>query len=170
MSALRDKKLLLLGILLHTRVHGYELNQLLKSPASTIRIGKANAYQILAKMEAQGLVSSEQKQEGKRPPRQVYSITTKGKEELFQLLRESLAQYEPLEYPNGVSLDLLALIQPQEALPLLQQRRERLALHCKTLAGFSDDIRASHPGLDFLIRQASLEKELLDEIINKNSG
>ncbi len=167
MSTLKDKNLLLLGILKNQDIHGYELNQFLKSPGQSIHIGKANAYQILATMEKSGLVISEERREGKRPLRLVYSITEKGKEEFLSLLKERLALFEPIEYSNGVSMDFLGLLTPQEALPLLKQRQERLASHCEILENFSDDIRASHPGLDFLVRQAKLENELLKEIVEK---
>ncbi len=42
-----------------------------------------------------------------------------------------------------------------------------LAERCATLDGFSDDIRASHLGIDFLIRQADLELELIDSLMAK---
>jgi DNA-binding PadR family transcriptional regulator len=167
MSSLIEKNLLLLGILKNQDIHGYQLNQFLKSPGTSIYIGKANAYQLLSKMEKNGFVHSVEKKEGKRPPRLVYSITQKGKEEFLRLLKDRLAIYKPIEYSNGVSLDFIGLLSHQEALPLLRKRQERLAIHCKILNDFSDDIRASHPGLEFLVRQAQLENELLEEIVEK---
>lgn len=49
----------------------------------------------------------------------------------------------------------------------LKQRQERLAIHCKTLNGFSDEIRASHPGIDFLASQAEFESEFLNNLVQK---
>ena len=51
MSSLIDKKILILGILSYHSIHGYKLNQILKTPALPIKIGKANAYQILNKYQ-----------------------------------------------------------------------------------------------------------------------
>ena len=167
MSSIKDKNLLLLGILYNQDVHGYQLNQILKLPATAISIGKANAYKLLAKLEKKGFVRHIEKREGNRPPRLVYSITVLGKEEFEQLLKERLAEFQPIEYPDGVSLNLIGLLKPQEALSLLKQRQERLAIHCKTLNGFSDEIRASHPGIDFLASQAEFESEFLNNLVEK---
>jgi len=167
MSSIKDKHLHLLGILYSQDVHGYQLNQILKLPANAIRIGKANAYKLLSKLEESGFVKHQEQREGKRPPRLVYTITASGKEEFERLLKERLAEFEPIEYPDGVSLNFVGLMKPQEALSLLTQRQERLALRCKTLSGFSDEIRASHPGIDFMVLQAELESEFLINLVEK---
>lgn len=167
MSTLRDKRLLLLGILSTHSLHGYELNELLKSRANAIRIGKANAYQILGKLESDGLITGREERVDKRPPRTVYTITEAGRAEFSRLLQERLADYQPLEYPDGVSLNFLDVLAPEVAVPLLEQRALRLADRCANFDGFSDDIRASHPGLDFLVRMTELEQSLLQELIEK---
>ncbi len=169
MSAVKDKRLLLLGILSTHSLHGYELNELLKSAANGIRIGKANAYQILAKLEEDGLIAGHEERIDKRPPRTVYTITEAGQAEFSRLLQERLAEYQPLEYPDGISLNFMNVLPPEVAVPLLEQRATRLAARCATLGGFSDDIRASHPGLDFLVRLTELEQSLLQELIEKLS-
>lgn len=167
MSSIKDKNLLLLGILCNQDAHGYQLNQILKLPTRAIHIGKANAYKLLAKLEGKGFVSHIEEREGNRPPRLVYSITALGKEEFERLLKERLAEFQPIEYPDGVSLNFIELLTPQEALSLLIQRLERLAIRCKALTGFSDEIYASHPGIDFLARQAELESEFLNKLVEK---
>ncbi|MCA9954806.1 MAG: helix-turn-helix transcriptional regulator [Anaerolineales bacterium] len=167
MSTVKDKRLLLLGILSTHSLHGYELNELLKSAANGIYIGKANAYQILAKLEEDGLIAGHEERIDKRPPRIVYTITEAGQAEFSQLLQERLAEYQPLEYPDGISLNFMNVLPPEVAVPLLEQRATRLAARCATLDGFSDDIRASHPGLDFLVRITELEQSLLQELIEK---
>ena len=159
MSTVKVKRLHLLGILHSQDVHGYQLNQLLGHPTNAISIGKANAYKLLAGMEEEGFVSHVEERQGNRPPRLVYSITELGKEEFGRLLRESLPEFQPLEYANGVSLNFIGLLEPQEALALLTLRQERLAGRCATLNGVSDDILASHPGIDFLVLQAELENK-----------
>jgi len=165
MGTLKDKKLLLLGILSEHSIHGYQLNELLKSPATPIRIGKANAYQLLAKLENSGFVIGQEERIDNYPPRTVYSITDAGLSEFSRLLQERLAENQPTEYPDGVSLNFIATLQPELAVSLLEQRAVRLADRCATLAGFSDDIRASHPGLDLLVRQTELEKTFVTDLI-----
>lgn len=167
MSTLKDKRLLLLGILSTHSLHGYELNELLKSESNAIRIGKANAYQILGKLENDGLIAGQEERIDNRPPRTVYTITEAGQAEFARLLQERLAEYKPLEYPDGISLNFLDVLSPDVTVPLLEQRAQRLAARCATFDGFSDDIRASHPGLDFLVRLAELEQSLLQDLIEK---
>ena len=167
MSSINDKTLHLLGILYHQDVHGYQLNQALKQPGNVINIGKANAYKLLAKFEDEGFVSHVEERSGKRPSRMVYSISKAGKSEFMRLLKENLAHFQPIEYSGGVSLNYIGLLKPQEALSLLKQRQARLADHCEVLNNFSDEIRASHPGIDFLVRQATLEQKLLTKLVEE---
>ena len=167
MSTVKDKRLLLLGILSAHSLHGYELNELLKSPSTAIRIGKANAYQLLAKLEREGLVAGREERIAKRPPRTIYTITEAGRAEFSRLLQERLAEFQLIEYPDGISLNFIDALPPETVVPLLEQRASRLAARCATLAGFSDDIRASHPGLDFLVRVCELEQSFLQELIEK---
>ena len=167
MSSVNDKNLLLLGILHSEDMHGYQLNQFLKHPSNAIRIGKANAYQLLAKLEDQGFVSHVEQREGNRPPRLVYSITAAGKSEMLRLVKDQLGEYKPIDNPGTIPLNFIELLEPQEALSLLRQRQARLALHCEAINGFSDEIRASHPGIDFLVRQAALEQELLNKLVEE---
>ncbi len=165
MSSVNDKSLLLLGILQSEDMHGYQLNQFLKHPSNAIRIGKANAYQLLAKLEAQGLVSHVEQREGNRPPRLVYSITAAGKAEMLRLVKDQLGQYQAIDNPGSIPLNFIELLKPQEALSLLKERQARLAIHCESFKDFSDEIRASHPGIDFLVRQAALEQEFLNKLV-----
>lgn len=170
MTTQKNKNLLLLGVLSGHSLHGYELSALLKAPGNPIRIGKANAYQLLAKLADRGLVQSREERRGNRPPRQVYSITARGRAEFERLLRERLAEYETAEHPDGVSLNFIESLAPDQAVTLLQQRLASLAERCATLGEFSNDTRESHPGLDYLIRQAAFERDFLAELIEKLKG
>ena len=167
MSSLKDKTLLLLGLLNHEEMHGYKLNKMLKDSQKTIQIGKANAYKILGMLEKKGFVVQRVKTQSNRPSRIIYSITEEGNLEFNRLLRERLAESEQFDYPDGVSLDFIGLIEPQEAISLLEKRLERLAARCSTFHGYSDDIRASHPGLDIFIEQAKLEYKMMNKLIKK---
>ncbi|MCB0114306.1 MAG: PadR family transcriptional regulator [Caldilineaceae bacterium] len=167
MTTLHDKRLLLLGILSAHSLHGYELNELLKSPTIPVQIGKANAYQLLAKLESDGFAIGAEERVDKRPPRTVYSITDAGRAEFARLLQERLAEFQSIDYPDGISLNFIDVLPPGVVVPLLEQRATRLAARCAALSGFSDDIRASHPGLDFQIHMLELEQSLLSQLIDR---
>ena len=167
MSGLRDKNLLLLGILTMQSVHGYQLNELLKAPTNGIQIGKANAYRLLAKLEQKGWVTHKEEREGNRPPRQVYSITPEGQAEFDNLLRKRLSGHEPGEHPDGVSLNFIGALKPKKAASLLKRRLETLEERYAALDEFPHDVRAAHPGLDYLIRQSELERDFISDLIKR---
>ena len=167
MSSLKDKHLHLLGILHTQEVHGYQLSTLLKAPANPIRIGKANAYQLLDSLKKKGLVRAKEERVGNRPPRQVFSITPAGRAEFDRLLNERLAEHDPAEFPDGVSLNLINNLKPKRALAMLKQRRALVADRCVMFAEFSDDIRTQYPGLDYVIRKTELERKFLSELIKR---
>ena len=167
MSSIKDKKLLLLGILAEHSMHGYQLNELLKSPGTAIQIGKANAYQLLNKFEEEGWVTGTEERVEPYPPRLVYAISEAGKEEFSRLLQERLAEHIPGEFFDLVSLNFIDILESDLAVTLLEQRAVRLADRCDSLSTISDDIRASHPGLDLLIQHLELERSFLNELIEK---
>lgn len=174
MSSLRDKNLLLLGILSMHSVHGYQLNEFLQAPTNAIQIGKANAYRLLEQLEQKGWVTHKEEREGMRPPRQVYSITPQGQAEFDRLLRERLAEHEPGEHPDGVSLNFIGALKPKKAGALLKRRLELLEARFAALDEFPSDVRAAHPGLDYLIRQSELERDFISGLVKrlkrKNKG
>ena len=167
MSSPRDKNLLLLGILSMQSIHGYQLNEFLKAPTNGIQIGKANAYRLLAKLEQKGWVTHKEEREGNRPPRQVYSITPEGQTEFDNLLRKRLADHEPGEHPDGVSLNFIGALKPKKAGTLLKRRLELLEQRFAALDEFPHDVRAAHPGLDYLIRQSELERDFISGLIKR---
>lgn len=167
MSSLKDKKLFLLGILKTHTTHVYKLNEFLKMPGNGISIGKSNAYKILARLQEEGLVSSHEERSNNRPPRIVYEITADGAVEFERLLYERLAEHDPGEIPDAVSLNFIGLLKPEESLNLLEKRQMRLASRCESLKDFSDDICATHPGLDLIKQQVHLELRFIQNLILK---
>ena len=80
------QELLILGVLLREKMHGYQLGEYVShamSPFTTIK--KPTIYYTLDKLEKNGYVHQESEREGNRPERRVYEITNKGK---FHFLKE----------------------------------------------------------------------------------
>ena len=78
------QQLLLLGMLLEGKVHGYRLNEYIRHTMSLYtNIKKSTVYYTLEKLEKDGYVVQETEREGKRPERRVYQITEKGKTYFF---------------------------------------------------------------------------------------
>jgi DNA-binding PadR family transcriptional regulator len=157
-----DKMLLLLGILKGHDLHGYGLSELLKAPGLPLQIGKANAYQLLEKLEQKGWTKRIEERHGRRPPRGTYSITPEGERAFEAMLRARLAESVPAEHPDAVALNFLPLLPAGEVLPLLEKRLE-------LLRGRRDAIdagqRASHHGVELVARMTELEVQWLEELI-----
>ena len=167
MSSLQSKKLLLLTTLEAHHAHGYALNQLLRQPWQPVRIGKSNAYRILEKMEKEGWVAYHKERSGNRPDRRVYAITPSGRKECKRLLRQQLAMASPMENPDCIALNMISSLKPEESIPLLEEKMQRLAERCSTFDMLSDDIRAIHPGMDLMRQQAHIELEFTRTLIDR---
>ena len=122
-----ERELLLLGLLRRQDMHGYQLHEFIDSFMQTcVDIKKSTAYYLLDKMTREGLVVRSEEREGNRPPRRVYSLTTAGEIRYQALLRQNLASYLPARFGGDVGLTFLDDITTEEAVRLLQNRREQL--------------------------------------------
>jgi len=161
-----SRKLLLLGLLRQQDMHGYQLNEFItRDLTSCTDLKKSTAYFVLNKMAEAGWIYQEQKQPGNRPPRRVYSLSPKGEDAFQQLLRENLENYEPAIFPGDAGLAFLDAIPVDEALKLLEKRRQ-------LLKAALDDARAApdHQGsfrlvVEHRIRHLHAELVWLDEVI-----
>lgn len=158
--------LLLLGLLRRQEMHGYQLNEfLLEELAACASIKKPTAYYLLRKLAEQGWVTETSEQEGNRPPRRVYRITTQGEAAFLRLLRKLLPHYEPTYFDNDLPLAYLHELPLDEARALLTQRREQILQTRESLRA----VPAHRGSVQWLIehqrRHVELELQLLDEIL-----
>ena len=118
-----ERKLLLLGLLRKGELHGYQLNELISGQLGAgVLLKKATAYRLLHQMADDGWIDYREEQEGNRPTRRVYKITSKGEENFQRLLRESLASYQSAGHPNAISIAFLDALPPDEVISLLELR------------------------------------------------
>jgi DNA-binding PadR family transcriptional regulator len=122
-----DRELLILGILRGQKMHGYQLAEFIDHNLSTCTdLKKATAYFILDKLFVAGWIAYQEDQEGKRPPKRIYHITSLGEAAFQRLLRENLASYTQAYFVSDIGLGFLDELKPQEAVTLLEQRRAML--------------------------------------------
>ena len=121
------RQVLVLGILMWGKTHGYRLNEYVAhaSGVSTSR-GKSSVYYTLRKLEKGGYVHQELEREGKRPERQVYQITEKGRALFLGLLREHLGDFSPTHYLDDVGTAFLDHLSNEEARQLLTVKRDKI--------------------------------------------
>jgi DNA-binding PadR family transcriptional regulator len=118
-----EYKLLLLGLLRHQKMYGYQLYEFLDNNLGMcVQLKKPTAYKLLAQMADEGWISFHEEQEGNRPTRRVYVITPEGENAFQQILREKLTEYQPTEFVDDISLMFLDALPSEESLPLLAER------------------------------------------------
>ncbi|PEA54769.1 PadR family transcriptional regulator [Bacillus pseudomycoides] len=118
-----ERDLLILGLLKSQPLHGYKINEFIKTFLGTIMdMKKSTAYYILKRLEKQGFVQSSVEQEGARPSRQVYAITSKGENVFEELLEKMLTHVENTVMPGEVSFMFLDYLPQDKIIPILQKR------------------------------------------------
>jgi DNA-binding PadR family transcriptional regulator len=120
-------RILLLSLLSTRAMHGYELRQVMEARHmhrwANIQYG--SIYRGLQQMTREGLLMEDgEEREGNRPPRTVFKITEKGKEELKNLLRQVWKEPALLADPVDLALSLVMHLPKEEIIDLLQQRLE----------------------------------------------
>lgn len=161
-----ERELLLLGLLRHSAMHGYQLHEFIQqNMTSCVDLKKPTAYFLLDKMAKTGWITETETHEGNRPPRRVYQLTAAGEEVFQRLLRENLMTYDPARFAGDIGLTFLDALPPREAHRLLALRRGAMATEYEIVRALPP-----HPGTSQLViehRLRHLEAELawLDEIM-----
>lgn len=161
-----ERKLLLLGLLRLQEMHGYQINELIDAHLGTsIQLKKPTVYKLLATMLDDGWIRYYEEQEGNYPTRRVYQITLEGEEAFQRLLRQSLADYQPISYLGNIGIVFLDVLPKDEAVSLLLQQRQEVE---RVAGALQADER--HQGgfqlmLSYHLSQLSAELAWLDEVI-----
>lgn len=161
-----ERKLLLLGMLRDHSMYGYQINELIDTHlGSSISLTKPTAYRLLNQMTEDGWIEFNEEQMGNRPIRHVYSILPSGEDAFQKILRESLADFKSTPSHGTYAIAFLHAIPTEEALPLLQTRRERVEEFLNSLSVDEDH----HGGFGYVILHqiyhVKAELAWLDEII-----
>ena len=170
MSMTNLRKLLLLGMLNNTEMHGYLLNAHLGAKIP-IEIKKPTAYNILDKMEQDGWITHKEEFTGERS-RKIYSLTQQGKKIYLEMLEKELSTFHPGEFPDLVSIGLIDSISKKKRIRLLLKRRSSLENYIKDFhpsgGNTEDDPHKGSSNLIFHYIRRSLELQLsfLDEVIS----
>jgi DNA-binding PadR family transcriptional regulator len=121
--------LAVLALLFERPMHPYEMGVILRQrhKEESIKLRYGSLYTVIELLLREAfIVARETGRDGRRPERTVYEITPAGRDELRTWMSDLIA--EPTkEYPQfEAALCLLPVLPPDEALALLQRRRERL--------------------------------------------
>ena len=110
-------------------MHPYELGRRLQETGQDkqIKYNRSSLYMVVDQLTRAGFIAAQQTvRDTQRPERTVYALTDDGRSELYDWMRELVAEPQH-EYPQfGVALSLLSVLAPLEAADLLTRRRSSL--------------------------------------------
>src|SRR5690606_12464627 len=120
--------LLLLGLLMAQRQHGYSINEFIERNLGRVSgMKRATAYALLEKLERDGLARMETVETvGNYPPRKVYAITDAGREAFFALLQQLLVDTEQGSSAAEIALMFVDWLERERVVELLKERAQRL--------------------------------------------
>jgi DNA-binding PadR family transcriptional regulator len=121
-------RLVILGLLRDKALYGYEIKQIIEEHMNDwTSIAFGSIYFALDKLAEEGLIKKvATEQEGNRPSRTVYQITSAGVDEFFRLLRGTWSEVERSYYSLDIGLFFLAALPPEEIKTYVQQRIQYL--------------------------------------------
>lgn len=149
-------------------MHGYQLHEFINRYLSSCTdLKKSTAYFLLAKMAERGWIEESETQDGNRPPRRIYKMTSAGEAVYQSALREQLAADIPTVFAGDVGLAFLDDLPTDEAEALLMKRRTAMLARLRAL-----DTAPEHQGAWQLLlehQRRHLEEELrwLDDVISR---
>jgi DNA-binding PadR family transcriptional regulator len=164
-------------------MHPYELGRTLRENGDerSIKFNLGSLYMVVGQLEKAGFVAAQgTAREGQRPERTTYAITSAGRAELHDWLRE-LVEEPQHEYPSFVAaLSLIAALEPEEAVSLLRRRLDRLAARRAEIRDLIDRTVAGGVHPLFLVEEeyrialldadAAFTGELIERITDPQDG
>ncbi|MEU1390722.1 MULTISPECIES: PadR family transcriptional regulator [unclassified Nonomuraea] len=159
--------LAVLAFLLVEPMHPYELGRRLQETDKdkSFKYNRGSLYMVVKQLAKAGfIVERETVRDTERPERTLYELTGEGREELYDWLRELVATPQE-DYPHfGVALSLISVLDPAEAVGLLERRAAAMTAQRAELARTADAARAGGVAWVFLVeddyRLAVLDAEL----------
>lgn len=164
-------------------MHPYEMGRTLQHNRDdrSIKFNIGSLYMVFKQLEKAGFIAEAgTSREGQLPERTAYALTDSGLAEQRDWLRELVAQPQ-YEYPHFVAaLSLIAVLPPDEAVELLNNRRQRLAAERGQLRSAIDSALAAglHPlfqveeeyRLALLDADAAFADDLIARITDHETG
>ncbi|MCR3748668.1 PadR family transcriptional regulator [Lentzea californiensis] len=148
-------------------MHPYELGKQLKDTGKdrNIKFNRGSLYMVVEQLRKAGFVTEQETvKDTQRPERTIYALTDAGRAELHDWMRE-LVRDPVHEYPQfGVALSLISVLDPVEAVELLEARAGALAKDLDETRGMVGKATADGVQWIFLVeeeyRMSLLEAEL----------
>jgi DNA-binding PadR family transcriptional regulator len=176
-----DSELAIMSLLVEKPMHGYQIEQTIvdRGMREWTTIGFSSIYYILEKLKKLGwLAGSIEIGDGKGPARQIFSLTTKGKENWEKAILIALAHPSRNNSNFQLGLSNLVFLEKQQIISALEnylkelaqkylelsvkKERQKVYLPWNVLAMFDLSLTQIKSQLDWL-------KNFIDSIRNRNS-
>jgi DNA-binding PadR family transcriptional regulator len=110
-------EVVVLGLLAEEPMYGYDLLERFRtrSMGFWVEVGKASVYQVLRRLERDGLISGRSQDGPEGPDRRVYRITRAGRDRLNAGLSERFGVLGPYETGASVALGFVHLLSATDA-------------------------------------------------------
>jgi len=120
-------KIVIMGLLMRGDNHGYKLRKVIEQELLTlINVDNTSIYYTLNKLEKDGYVTRTAVIDSKRPQKNLYSLTKKGKTEFKKLLIENMNNNKRPLLNIDISLYFIDLLGKDEAIEHLTKRAKEL--------------------------------------------
>lgn len=117
--------LAVLSYLVMRPMHPYEMSRTFRDNGDerSIKFNHGSLYMVVGQLEKAGFIAAQEtSRDGQRPERTTYALTDAGRAELTDWMHELVAEPEH-EYPHFIAaLSMIAVLPPDDVLPLLEQR------------------------------------------------
>lgn len=167
-------ELAILGLLNERPMYGYQINQEIKERQMDhwAKITLPSIYHSLTKLAESGMIRMETAKVGKMPERRVYSITSKGKAMLADLVEKFLTCKEEPNRPFYLGVAFVCGLSKERTLAALKKRMELLIQHLSDLKGIHDEYKGKIPFNWFMIiehglKHLTFEQKLIQRLIQK---
>jgi len=165
---------MVLGLLTHKPMSGYEIQQVLQMTQSDKWAGilPGSIYHALKKMEGEGLVRLESVEHTGNRAKAIYRITDRGRDEFRKLLEEALKQ-SSVVFPTALytAVSFLEALPADVAVAALEEQKRRIeADYAAMKAGEREKEKYGHvpPHVRLVFQnmyeQFELQLRLLDEL------
>jgi DNA-binding PadR family transcriptional regulator len=145
--------LAVLSCLFERPMHPYEIATTLRErhKDESIKLNYGSLYAVVEGLQRRGhIVAAETMRQGNRPERTIYRLTDAGRVELIDwlsgLLSEPVKEFTQFE----AGLSLLPVLSPEDAVRLLEERRERLEVETAQAASLRGLIEPKIPRLFYV--------------------
>src|SRR6478672_9245574 len=127
-------------------MHPYELGRRLQETGMdrSVKFNRGSLYMVVEQLAKAGFIAEQETvRDSQRPERTVYALTDPGRTELYDWMRELVAEPAREYLQFGVALSLLSVLPPAEAAELLTRRLATLTAKAQEIR---DTIRTATPG------------------------